>query len=209
MASVSTVGFDQTQLPAWAGDYFSREHVVPGGAKLDASQFLAADGTKAVVAAAGAAGDATSIPLKTALVNAIPNGTSLDFGGKKFARLTAAAAKGATTLTVAALPTALVEDDTATYAGTGTKKKLVPSGTVIGRTLAERDAKTGYGPADPADDEIYILVFDVTDAENNPDADLYRWGSLVKETFLPDWSNLDAGVQDAIRANYHCTIGAD
>lgn len=207
MASVSSTNFSLNKLPAWAGDYFGREHVLPGGAKLDASQFLTFDGARAVVDAAGAAGDATTVPLKTPLANAIPSGTTLRFGTKKFATLTAIAAAGATSLTVEALPTALVEDDTAIYAGT--KKKLVPSGTVLGRTLAERDAKTGYGPALSTDDEVYILVFDVTDADVNPDADLYRWGGIVKETFLPGWDDMDAGLQDVLRNNYTCTIGAN
>ena len=68
------------------------------------------------VAAAGAAQGATSIPV-TALSGAIPTGTTLDFGAAKFARLTAAAPSGATTLTVAPLTIPLPGSATATYAG--------------------------------------------------------------------------------------------
>src|SRR5678809_130180 len=99
--------------PVWAADFMGREHLVPGGAKLNAALFLRTDAVVVVVSAAGAAGGATSVPV-AALTGAIPNGTVLDFGTNKYARLTAAAAAGATTLTVAAIPTALVSTDTAT-----------------------------------------------------------------------------------------------
>jgi hypothetical protein len=68
----------------------------------------------AVVSAAGAAGGATSVPV-AALTRAIPNGTKLIFlpGANKSAKLTAAAIVGATTLTVEAIPTALVSGDSA------------------------------------------------------------------------------------------------
>lgn len=59
---------------------------------------------------------ATSITV-TALSGPVPTGTVLDFGTNKFARLTANALAGATTLTVAALPTALAGGETATYLG--------------------------------------------------------------------------------------------
>lgn len=191
---------------AWAGDYLNREHLMPGGAKVDAAQFNTTDGVTVTVGAAGAAQGATSVPVD-ALSGAIPNGTTLDFGGAKFARLTAAAAAGATSLSVAALPTALVSGDTATYAGTTGIVRIV-SGTAIGRTYTERDAGTAFGPAADADDEIYLVAFDVTDASVNADVELYRYGSIVKETFVPNWSSLPSTVKSFIRSHYHCTTGA-
>ena len=163
----------------------------------------------AVPLTANAAVSATSLAV-AALSGAIPNGTLLHFGESgEMARLTAAAAVGATSLTVEAIPNALESGDTARYAGSGTKKKVVPNGTVVGRTISERDAGTGYGPAVSSDDEIYILVHDVTDADANNDCDLYRWGSLVKENFLPNWSTLAGALQTAIRAKYQCTKGVN
>lgn len=197
---------NQLTSPAWAGDFMGREHLVPGGARLDPTQFFAPDSVVATVGVAGAAQGATSVPV-AALSGAIPNGTVLDFGGAKFARLTAAAAAGATSLTVAALPTALVSTDAARYAGI--TQKTVPSGTLLGRTIAERDAGTGYGPWATSDDEVYLLAFDVTDFSINPDCDLYRNFSIVKENFLPGWTTLwTTNMKTALRAAYRCTIGA-
>lgn len=120
--------------PAWAGDFLDRDHLIPGGAKLDATAFTAdADGR---------------IPL--------------------------------------------------------------PSGTLVGRTIAERDAGTGYGPAADTDDDIYLLAFDITDASFNPDCDFYRHGGLVKINFLPGpFESLAAGLQTFVLTHYSCTIGAD
>ncbi len=191
--------------PAWAGDFLSPEHLVPGGAKLDAAQFNATDAVIVVVGSAGAAVDATTVPVD-ALSGAVPSGTVLDFGGDKYATLTAAAAAGATSITVRALVTALVDNDAATYKGVG--KKTVPSGTVIGRTFVERAAGTPFGPAGDSDDEIYLVAFDVTDAAINNDVELYRHSSIVKENRLPNWATLSAAVKAALRANYSTTVGA-
>jgi hypothetical protein len=183
-----------------------REHLVPGGARLDATQFLATDAVVVTVGAAGAAAGAVAIPVD-ALSGPIPTGTLLYFGAGEFARLTAAAAAGAVSLAVEALPAALEAGDTATY--TGVETRAVRSGTAVGRTIAERDAGDGYGPADAADDEIFLVAFDVPDATLNPDIVLYRHNSIVKENFLPDFATLAAGVQAAIRERYTCTIGVD
>lgn len=191
--------------PVWAGDFLDREHLVPGGAKVDATQFNATDAVIVTVGAAGAAVDATTVPVD-ALSGPIPSGTVLDFGGDKFATLTAAAAAAATSLTVRALVTALVDDDTATYKGVG--KKSIAAGTVIGRTYAERTAGTAFGPADDSDDEFYLVAFDVTDAAILDDVELYRYGGIVKENRLPDWATLSATVKAALRAAYSTTVGA-
>lgn len=190
--------------PIWAQDFLGPEHLIPGGAKLLASAFHATDAVFVDVGAAGAAQGATSVPVG-ALTGAIPNGTVLDFGTNKFARLTAAAAAGATSLTVTALVTALVDADTTWYEGVG--KKTVYSGTVIGRTIAERDAETPYGPAASSDDEIFIVAFDVYDLTQINDVELVRHKTVIKETFLPGWSAVASGVKTLVRAAYHCTIG--
>lgn len=191
--------------PRWAGDYRDRDHLIPGGAVLDPAQFVGATtGTRVVVGPAGAAGGAVSVPV-LALANAIPNGTTIDFGGAKFARLTAAAAKGAVTLTVAALPTALVSLDTGIYAGTG--KKNIPSGTLIGRTRAERDAGTPFGVPIDTDEEIYLTAFDIVDADLVSDVELYRYNSVVYENFLPDFAGASATIKAFIRSRYVCSVG--
>jgi hypothetical protein len=98
-----------------------------------------------------------SILANTTLIAAgnvlIPAGTVLYFGGAKVATLTADAKIGDTALTVAALPTALVSGDTATYSATAGRR---PSGTFVGRTYAERRRSPRYGPAATTDDEIFL-----------------------------------------------------
>ncbi len=204
MAGVTYTNWAKNRQAPWKGDYGNREHLIPGGARLDAAQFRTLDAV--VVTAGAAAAGATALPV-TALSGPLPVGTVLDFGTNKFARLTVAAIAGATSLTVAALPTAFAGGELATYPGTGLK--TVVSGTLLGRMRAERDAGTGYGPWATGDEEIYLLAFDVPDATGNPDCELYSHGALVKENFLPGFATLAAGALTAIRANYETTRGSN
>lgn len=88
----------------------------------------------AVVGAAGAAQGATAVPATVTFLNGgtvIPAGAVLDFGGGKFARVSAPYSSGAN-ISVDALPTALVQDDTATYFEPGDAgKKQLPAGVVL------------------------------------------------------------------------------
>lgn len=197
---------NQLTAPRWAGDFMSPERLVPGGARLDAAQFHGNDAVLVDVGAAGAAANDTTVPVN-ALSGPIPSGTILDFGAKKFAVLSAAAIAGATSITVRAIPTALVDADTAWYEGT--ELNTVVSGTLVGRTIAERDANTGYGPAADADDEFYLVAFEVMDVSNNPDVDLYRHGGVVYENFLPVFSTLSSTLKGKIRSLYESSIGRD
>jgi len=199
-----TVEANQLTAPRWAGEGFCKELLLPGGAKVLASAFYAEDSVSVVVGAAGAAANATTVPVD-ALSGPVPSGTMLHFGSKKFALLTADAAEAATSITVEALPTALVDDDTAIYAGEETVS--IPSGTLLGRTYTERANGDPFGPAADADDEFYLIAFDVTDVNNNNDVELYRHQGLVKENFLPVFSTLSTALKAAIRANYQTTLG--
>lgn len=203
---LSTTG-PSLSSPRWAGDYLGRDNLIPGGAKVDATQFPAVDAVVVTVGAAGAAIGAVSVPV-TALTGPLPAGTQLWFGGAKVAKLTAAAAAGAVTLTVAALPAALVNADTATYVGTGAV--YIQSGTVVGRTLAERDAMTPFGVPADADDELYIIPFDISDAAKNDDIELYRPNNIVYENFLPaQFAGLSATIKGKLRTLYRCSINAN
>lgn len=205
MARTMDSGGPTLSSPRWAGDYLDRNALLPGGAKLDPSQFLSTD---AVVVTLTASALAAAVALTVAALSGpIPSGTVLNFGTNKFARLTAAAATGATSLTVAAIPTAMGGTETATYAGTG--PKLVPSGTVVGRTIAERDASTGYGPHASGDDEVFIVALDVTDFTLIADVELYRHKRIVKENFLPAWTSLATATKTAVRSAYTCVRGGD
>lgn len=195
----------QLTQAAWAGDFLDRHCLIAGGARVDPAEFMFEDGVK-VTAGANAAADATSITV-TALSGAIPSGTVLYFGTKKFAILTAAAAAAATSLTVQALPTAIASGNTATYAGLKGRKPI-KAGTLLGRTYAERDAGTGFGLANAtSDDEVYLLAFDVTDALHEADCELYRHNSIVKENLLPGWSAYDSTTKAKIRELYQCVAG--
>lgn len=206
MARIVTEATSATTARAWVGDFLNREHLIPGGAKLDAAQFY---GERSVKVALGASAIATATSLTVAaLSGAIPSGTLIDFGTNKFARLSAAAAAGATTLTVSAIPTALSGSEIGYYLPTGAFK-TVPSGTVLGRTISERDANTGYGVAGDSDDEVYILAFDVVDATVNNDVTLYKPGSVVKDNFLPGFAALSTAVKAKLRTAYVCTKGAN
>lgn len=88
-----------------------------------------------VVDAAGAAQNATSIPVSAVTFlnggTVIPVGAVLDFGGGKYARVSAPYTSGAA-ITVDAIPTAVVSGDTATYFEPGDAgKKQIPAGTVL------------------------------------------------------------------------------
>ncbi len=204
--SMVTSGGPTIGTGRWAGDYLGRDNLIPGGAKVDAAQFKSDDAVTVVVGAAGAIIGATSVPVG-ALSGPLPVGTQLWFGGAKVAKLSAAALKSAVTLIVEALPAALVNADTATYVGIG--PKYIPSGTIVGRTYAERDALTSFGVPADADDEFFLIAFDVTDAVKNDDIELYRPNNMVYENFLPaDFAAASATIKAKIRGLYRCTIGA-
>jgi len=214
--------------PTWAADFGGREHILPWPARLDPGQFTDALAVRVTVAAAGAAANATSVPVAalvppgladtTAIAGGgvlLQAGTVLYFGGQKVARLTAAARVGDTSLAVAALPTALDANDAAAHSpGNGL---LVPSGTIVGRTWAERDANAAFGPAADADDEVFPVVFDVVDANRNADCELYRPGSLVRENYLPGYgagrplgtSAAPSALLTKLRARYQCITGTN
>lgn len=203
--------------PAWAAEELTPDRLVSGG-RLTAAAFPFLDQVTVMVAAAGAAIDATEIPIaaiamdnevssKTGVV--IPAGTTLGFGGDKFATLAADASIGDETLTVEELVTALVDGDTATYNGMN-PRKAIASGLLVGRTFAERAAGTGFGVADVAtpDNELFLIAFPVEDAAINPDVVLLRHNSEIYEDKLPGWAGLGATAQAAIRARYHCLLSA-
>ncbi len=113
MATVPNFNEIQSTPPKWNGDFFDQDSIMPFGIILDPAQFNAVDAVKVVVGA-NAAVDATTVTVG-ALSGPIPSGEVIDMGSKKFARLTAPAAKNAVSLAVAPLATALVTNDTGTY----------------------------------------------------------------------------------------------
>ena len=210
MAKAFQVTANQLTAPRWAGDFITPDRLIPGGAKFDPSA-LVRDDEVVVVVGTGAIATATSVPVD-ALTGPVPSGTTLHFGTNKYATLSADAAAGATSITVLAIPTALVDNDSATYNGSVTLE--LESGTLVGRTIAERDAGTPYGLAGDSDDEIFLVAFprdaEHTDDDGNIDIELYRHYNVVKENYLPgsdDLSHLSATLKTYVRAHYTCIVG--
>lgn len=211
MAGIKTTPSTAFSNPAWAKDYGNREHLVAGGARVDPNQFPRENNVIVTVGTGGAAIGATSIPV-TALSGPIPSGTTLRFSNGVSAFTTAAVVAGATAIPVEALGAAVPAGATATYEASG--KIYIRSGTFIGRTIAERDAGTGFGPVADTDlaagaGEGYLLYHDIDDAAENPDATLYRHASMVDEAHLPGFATLTTAQRDYLRARYHCMRGAD
>lgn len=101
-------------------------------------------------------------------------------------------------------------DNTAFGSADSTGAIPIPSGTVVGRTIAERNSNSPFGPAADTDVDIYITAFDITNALVLDDVELARpyAGLLVKENFLPTpLASLTTTIQAAIRARYTCTTG--
>ena len=88
-------------------------------------------------------------------------------------------------------------------------KKYVNSGTVLGRTQAEKVAGTGYGKAAAGDTDITILIHDLIDVAVDPyGAGLVpNAGNTVYYNFLDDWDNLVAAVQTLVFSNFTCVKG--
>lgn len=151
------------------------------------------------VGVGGAAADATTVPV-TALPVALPSGTTLDFGGKKFATLTADAAVGATSITVRALATALIAGDVATKAGTG--KKRLPAGTVVGTLLGSGKISPRVVTTNPA-----VGIMATAAVEDEPFAAATGYGiflgGVFYENLLPDASagTLASAIKTELNAN--------
>lgn len=199
--------------PVWAGDFGGREHQVAFPAKLDPTQFVDDSGIVFTVDVAGAAQGATTVPLVSLvspgvtvqpliaagqiLVRAggiIPFGAA---GSGKFARLTADAKYGDTSIAVEALPTALVSTDVGVVSNYNVE--YIQSGRLLGRTYAEAASNTPFGPANVlTDEEVFLLLFDVANAKLVNDCELYRHHSQVKINYLPDYALMvaDAGIVD-------------
>lgn len=212
---------NQRGNPAWAAKMLEAANMVAAPARLDPTQFVDQGGLMVTVGVAGAAQNAVTVPvtITSPLANfitvgigtnpVIPSGTVLYFGGAKVATLTADAYLGDVSIAVAALPTALVSTDKASYSRDN--GIFVPSGTIVGRTLTERNAGTPWGPGDVAtpDAELYLTAFDVVNARVNPDTVLVKHNFEVKENYLPNYGTLTTPQLTWLRANYACIVGQD
>lgn len=192
--------------PNWAAEAIGPQNLIPGGARLDADQFNYSDSfTVTLAVGAVVAGSNKTLTLTTGLKHDIPAGYILNFGAGEFFTLSAKAKKGATTM-VGTLAADLEGSETATFGGI-CGKKLVKAGTLVGRTYTERDAGTNFGVAEATDDEIYLLAFDTVDAMINPECDLLRHNTLVRDHLLPNWSSLSTDLKAKVRSLYQTVRG--
>lgn len=96
-------------------------------------------------------------------------------------------------------------------------KKRIYSGQIIGRTFAEREAGTPFGPVAESggnitDQEVYINLYDQTiGTEIGEDTQVAVLipdkSNMVIENFLYDWANLSAAKKAWVRANHTTYIG--
>ena len=96
----------------------------------------------------------------------------------------------------------------ADFAANANGKRYVPAGTRVGRTFTERDTNAFFGVAADADDEIYILAYDIVDLNESGDGEVLRGGTLIKENFLPGWAGETAALKAKVRGFYQTTLGA-
>lgn len=171
-----------------------------GGHQIDwanvGEEFRATPGGTVTVNAIAAQG-ATSITT-LALPVAVKAGQTLDFGGAKFARVTADAAAGALALTVAALPTALAVNDVATVKGSGFKR--LPAG----KAMSAADA-AGNGILRPRDATHPATCLLLTAADEGSPTDARTGygvilGGVIYESMLPDASGSPRALPAPIKA---------
>jgi hypothetical protein len=210
---VDSTHWSQTNDPVWIGDDLNREHVMPGGAFVDADAVETIAGVDVTVATDAAAGD-TSVdiePLDPEIDNEagrplIPAGTTLRFASGEFATLSAAAYSGDGTLEVEALDNPVSSGNTATHNHLG--RIQISAGTPLGRTQSEMENDAAFTPADPAnDDEIYLTVYSKFDLRDDPGVELLRPGTLIYYNHLPGWDGFSADLQSALRDRYEVQKG--
>lgn len=63
---------------------------------------------------------------------------------------------------------------------------VVPAGTAIGRTNAERAAHAPFGPAAESDDEIFVIAYDVTIGKDGNEGVAVKPGTVLYEDRLPE-----------------------
>jgi hypothetical protein len=172
---------------------------------------VAGDTTLTVAALAANLTSPTIPPVgQTLTLETIPIGTLLDFGGiGRMVRTTAVATIGDTSISVSRVSDGIPNGSTARYAGAGLLRVTVPSGTVVGRTIAMRDAGTPYRPFLDTDDEIYIVVFEKSDiVRDNNDIELLRPAqAFIFENFLPYFSTYTNAQVNKLRALWSCGVG--
>lgn len=87
----------------------------------------------------------------------------------------------------------------------------IPSGTLVGRSNADRNAQpqVGFSPqVDENTEQIYILAFDVEnfDRETGIELLIYEKSFVVYENKLPGWADMSDALKARVRQLYHCIL---
>lgn len=193
------------QRPEWLADDLSAMCLIPAGTQAEITAFSYSDAqTLTLAAEVVTAGAGKTLNLVDSLEYPIPAGQILDFGTGEYLTLTTAAEKGDTAL-VGTLAADTEGGETYDWPGVS-GRTVIPSGTLVGRTYAERDAGTGFGIADTAtpDDEVFIVAFQNEYAEQDAGITLVRHDALIYENKLPGWDGFDAAAKALVRSLYNC-----
>lgn len=154
-------------------------------------------GSYTITAAANAAQAATSVTV-AALPTNLPKGAMLNFGGGKYAVLSAKADKGATSIAVEALPVAIVNTNTAKYGGTG---KTIPALTPMVELTS--GAIVPYAERPGSEKACGLLATDAT--EGNPINSLSGFGLIIGgaiyENLVPTASGTPKVLASGIKTN--------
>lgn len=85
----------------------------------------------------------------------------------------------------------------------GLTANIVPAGTLVGRTNAEKLAGADFGPAEDADDEVFIVADETSVAAGSDrGTNLVRHGSVIKYDFLPSWAGASATLKGKLHGFY-------
>ena len=203
MGRTTTRSGPWSSAPECFGDPVNADTSVSGGARVDSAQFPRADRVAVTVDGAVLAG-VKQITVD-ALLGPIPAGKLIYIAGVAV-RTRLAAGTGATTIYTQPLEAPLADNAAGEYMGSGRIELL--KGTVLGRSIAERNAGTGFGPAVVGDDEIYLLARYIPDAADIDDVSLYRHVFQVYENFLPGIATMDQALLTKLRGLYTMLTGA-
>lgn len=196
-------------LPQWLAEpsVGARHLIAPFGAKLDPNSFYNRLGVK-IQPSGSVAQFATTIPLAVPISTPLPSVVPLSAAGNvliytgsvimfnngsdgKFAVLSAPAKIGDTSISVLALPTALVATDVALW--NTFEQKFVPGGLIIGRTPYGGTGTGVFEVGDPlVHPEMGLLLYDVVNLTLNNNAEMLKPNAAtsIKINYLFDYASM-------------------
>jgi hypothetical protein len=189
----------------WLGEAPNYKTLMPHGAMADPTAFDPVD--KVTLTTSGSTAASSKVINLTGKINnsvGIPSGTVLTFGA---VNVTTSAWVSPEAASIPVFPTSAIIADATAYNYPGYGARPIRSGTVVGRTYAERDTGVPFGLAVDADDEIYFVAFDVPDVLKSTEIVLVRYQVRIKENRVPGWAALSATIKTKLRTLYQMYRG--